>query len=310
MRATTTILLADIAGLFLILLAAVVPIMIARNAYSHGVSTGGPAGFPFIRLEFEQFSNPTVDTGQVIHITGTLNSITLKQTFILSPYVSVSTTNPFGSFDLNGFPRLYYPFYFSEESWYFKIDSNLTNPVVLAPEQKINYEIRLYPLKAGMYHIHSYFISNEGIDRIGPGATIQVNNDDNNNGSLEILPTFGEIIGFYLPLAIGAAGLIILIPVAKRNANDLGFGKIRKGIKIFFAAKSSIESIWISGLAVWLVTVAYPVLQPLETRLVSVIAVIAVIAAITAGGYIATLSKARRLQNSFAVSLSSASAVF
>lgn len=285
----------------ILILFTVVP-TIVNNAYSHGVSSGGPGGFPYIRLNNEQFSDQTVDTGHVIKIKGTLVSTILKHTFKLYPYVSVSTGQPFDSFDINGFPRLYYPFYDSEESWYFKIDSNLTNPVVLEPTQKINYEIRVYPLKAGTYHIHSYFISDEGIDRIGPGQTVQVSGN--------AMPTSGELIGFYLPLAIGAASLIVLILKARRTARNLGFGRIRRGIKIFFAVKSSIEAIWLTGLVVWVVTVAYHVLQPFETRLLSVIAMTGLIAAITVSGYITTVSKARKLQNSFAISLAIVSAIF
>jgi hypothetical protein len=276
--------------------------MIIKNAYSHGVSSGGPGGFPYVRLEFEQFSNQKVDTGQVIKITGTVKSITSKPTFVLSPYVSVDTYQPFDSFDINGFPRLYYPLRDSEESWYFKIDSNLTNPVILEPGQTINYEIRVIPLKAGMYHIHSYFLSNEGIDRVGPGQTVQV------NGSA--MPTVGEIVGFYLPLAIGATTLIFFVPRARRTANELGLGKIRKGIKIFFAVESSLEAIWLSGLVAWLVLAAYHVLQPIETRLIGVIILIAVIGAITVGGFIIAGSKNKKHQNGFAVGLASASAIF
>lgn len=283
-----------------LVLSAIIP-TIVKDAYSHGVSTGGPGGFPFIRLDFEQFSNQTVDTGQAIKITGTVESTTLKRTFMLYPYVSVSTNSPFGSFDMNGFPRLYYPFYDSEESWYFKINSNLTSPVVLEPGQKINYEIRVYPLKAGIYHIHSYFISDEGIDRVGPGQTVQV------NGSTVL--TAGEVVAFYLPFAIGAVSLVVLVLRAKRTANELGFGKIRKGIKIFFAVKSSLEAVWLSGLAVWLVLAAYHVLQPFETRLINVIAIIAIISVLTVSSYIATISKARKL-NSFAIGVAGASAIF
>jgi len=285
----------------LLILTAILP-LIAQKAYSHGVSTGGPGGFPYIRLEFEQFSNQRVETGQVIKITGAVQSITSKPTFVLSPYVSVDTDQPFDSYEVNGFPRLYYPLHDSEESWYFKIDSNLTNPVVLEPGKRIGYEIELIPLKAGVYHIHSFFLSNDGIDRVGPGQTVQV------IGST--LPTLGEILGFYLPIAIGATTLIFFVPKARRTANEQGFGKIRKGINIFFAVESSLEALWLSGLVVWLVIAAYHVLQPFETRLIEVIILIALVGAITVCGLIIAASNKRKHQNAFAIGFACTIAIF
>jgi len=241
-----------------------------------------------------------VHTGGVIIINGTLKNLTPNQEFSLSPHISIDTANPFGSFDINGFPRSYYALEDSKESWYFRMESR-PNPIILKPGEKIDYEIRLYPLKAGIYHVHSYFIRNDGHDGIARGETVQV------TGST--MTTTGEVVGFYLPLSIGAASMIILSLKARKAANELGFGRIRKGIKMYFAVKASVEVIWLSGLLVWLIMVAYSVLQPFETRLISLVLITTILAAITVSSYITTISKAK-LQNFLATITAAASAIF
>ena len=106
-----------------------------RDAYPHGV--GESFRPPSVKLDSEQFSDQTVETGGVFKISGTLVSVVSSQEFRLSPYVSVDTGNPFYPLDLNGFPRLYYPLHDSTDSWYFRIESNLPNPIVLKPGEKL-----------------------------------------------------------------------------------------------------------------------------------------------------------------------------
>ena len=157
-------------------------------------------------------------------------------------------------------------------------------------------------MKAGTYHIHSYFLGENGYDKVSSGAVVMV------SGST--MPTTGEVTQFYLPLALGAAVMALFVLKARKTAKELGSGRIRKGIRLYFAVKCSLEIVWLTGLIFWIVLVAYPIIQPFETRVASVIAMTAIIASIAVSSCIAGVSKSKKLQNAFAIGTASASAIF
>lgn len=272
------------------------------NAYGHGVQSG-PMGRP-VRVDNEQFSANQVDTGGFITITGTVRNVS-EQQFELLPYILIDRTELIES---DGTRRGQIPFYHSlltiiyppykdPASWYFKVEHSLTSPFPLQSGDQVDFEIRAYPLKSGAYHVHSYFISDEGAF-IGRGQTIVV------TGSAS--PTVGEISELYLPFAIGLAAAVVLIlraVLVSRKHN-----RAERVVRIFFAAKSSFETVWLTGILFWLATASY--LVSLEARYTLVLLTSAALASITFGGYAASTIKSRSHYLKFAVGTSIATAVF
>ncbi|GEM_PF-5971803 len=284
-------------GMMVACLLVVIPIS-ARNAYGHGI---GPIFFaPLIRIDNEQFSNQTSDTDGSFEILGTLKNradFPVK----LSPYVYVS-----GDYDIVNSLLLeaQYPMAKQEDGMYFKIAYNLTNPVILRPHESLGYQITLYPLKAGTYHVHSLFISDVH-QFIGPGQTVVV------TGSTA--PTLGEFTQLYLPLVIGVGVLVFLVTKALSLAKkkQIRMNRVEKGIRIYFALKCSLEVMWLSAILFWFALAAYSsYLFPFESRLGLVLAMAAAIAAITFGSCMASIARPKRLHVGFSVGTSVASALF
>jgi hypothetical protein len=286
-----------------ILFAQYIPIV--KDAYAHGVSSGGSGA---LRINNEQFSDNTIDKDEILVIRGTLQSIVNRE-ITLSPYVSVSTSEPFRSSELQYLLRNFYPLYNDPANWYFRIEYNVSTPIVLKPGEQVDYEIKAYPLKAGIYHIHTFLVSDDRYSYnkhlsqfVARGQTVVVTGSS--------VPTMGEITQLYLPFAIGAVTLSFLILGTRRIAKQNHLGKVRKGIRIYFAVKAAIETVWLWGILFWLAMAAYPILYPLETRLVSVLSMTAIIAAITAGSYFAAVAKSQKVQRVVAIATAGASAVF
>jgi hypothetical protein len=82
---------------------------------------------------------------------------------------------------------------------------------MLGPGETSNYEIRVQPLKEGVYHIHSYFKSGQGLSFTARGSTVAASGSDD--------VTAGEIREFYVPVAGSFAAIVVLavIIVAKRR---------------------------------------------------------------------------------------------
>jgi hypothetical protein len=205
--------------------------------------------------------------------------------------------------------RAFYPLYNDPANWYFRVEYNVTTPIVLKPGEQLNYEIRAYPLKAGTYHIHTFLVSDDRLTYnkhmaqfIARGQTVVVTGSS--------MPTIGEVTQLYLPFTIGTATLSFLIIRARKIAKENQLGKVQKGIRIYFAAKAAIETVWISGLIFWLVIAAYSILYPLETRLLTVLSMITIIAVITTGSYAAVIAKSQKVQRVVAIATAGASAAF
>lgn len=292
--------------------------IIPSVAYAHGVPSGFPTGLgTMVRLQSEQFSINTVDmdsnNGGVITITGTLQNLDTQHAVKLIPYISVQSSNPFGFSYIPILLHSYYPIYEDPSSWYFRTESNLTTPFIIHPNEEVGYQIKVYPLKAGLYHIHSFFLSdivrnNHYLDGVAAGQIVSVSGGSS-------LPTTGEIAQLYLPLAIGAAAIAFMVTKAIKITKEKGESRsnrmMRGGVRIYFAVKSSLETVWLAGLLSWLVLAAYPTLQPFaETRFVSLLTIIAIIAAITVGGYIAAIAKSRKIQSIAAIGAASATIIF
>lgn len=272
------------------------------NAYGHGVQTG-PTGRP-VRIDNEQFSTNRIDTGSVVVITGSIRNVS-EQKFELSPYILIDRTELIES---DGTPQSQIPFYYGlltviyppygdVSSWYFEVEHNLPEPLILQSGDQIDFEIRAYPLKSGIYHVHSYFISDKG-SFWGRGQTIVV--------SGYTAPTAGELTQLYLPFAIGLAASVILIPRAVSVSRKQN--RVERAVRVFFAAKSSFETVWLTGILFWLATTSYVSL--LEARYAFVLLASAALAAITFGGYAASLVKSRTRHLKFAIGTSVTTAAF
>jgi hypothetical protein len=290
------------------------------DAYAHGISTCmTPAGGCALEKNNEQYSTTVLNMNDpshgVLQITGTLRSKYYHTELRVVPYVSIGPyeSNPFGSSDLNNLLRLFYPVYNDPVSWYFRVESNLTNPIVIKPGEELNYEIKVYPLKAGTYHVHSTFVYDylsEGRYRFyqstGYGQSVTVAGPST--------PTVGEIAQLIIPFSIGAILLpltILKIRAAAGQESPPSGGnsrsKLRLGIRLYFAVKASLESVWLAGLLSWFVLVAYPAFHSIETRVIFMAGMIVIVAAIAAGGYIAAFARSIRVQTIFAIGTAVAS---
>jgi hypothetical protein len=214
-------------------------IIVTTNVYGH-VTSGLLVSRP-VRIEDEDFSAQETTVGNFVVITGKLVHLYPDKEHKLSPYILVDYSPAKDSFlaDLNRFLYDYYPLYKNPASWYFKIESNLPNPTILKPNEKRDFEIKIYPLKAGTYHVHSMFFTDIG-GYWGPGMTIIVTGSD--------APTLGEITQLYLPFIFGVASATLLSLKAR---NVMRHGIRNSIIRLYFLIKSSVETIWLSGLILW-----------------------------------------------------------
>lgn len=99
--------------------------------------------------------------------------------------------------------------YGNRADWYFTIEHATPDPLILGPGETSSYEIRVQPLKKGIYHIHSYFKSEQGLSFMARGSTINAEGPD--------AATAGEIREFYFPIAGGLAAIAVLAVMAKRR---------------------------------------------------------------------------------------------
>lgn len=272
------------------------------SAYGHALHSG-PLGHP-VRIDNEQFSTNRVDTDGFVTIKGTVVNRS-EQQFELSPYIFAQRTDVTFSGDswrgevppYEGPLRVVYPPYRDTSSWYFEVEHSLPSPLVLQSGDRVDFEIKVYPIKAGVYHIHSYFVAEKGAF-IGRGQTVVV------GGSTA--PTNGEIGQLYLPFALGVAAAAVLMPRAVSVSRKSS--RAERVARIFFAAKASFETIWLSGVLLWLSTTSY--FAPLEARYAFMLLATATLASITFGGYVASIARPRIRYMTFAVGTSAATAVF
>lgn len=273
------------------------------DAFGHGP---GPSLFSRpITVQDEQFSDNSISTTQLVIISGKVESrldkeVKLSPYIYVTPKVAIERPDDSSVIDLQAYPYLLnqiFPPYRDHSTWYFSVENSLPNPLILGPEESVPYEIKLYPRKAGMYHVHSYFVSSDGA-YLGRGQTVEVTGDS--------VPTFEEITQFYVPLAGGGAALAVLTLYSMRGVPA---GSMReKAIRICFAIKASYETTWVLGIAFWLAA-ASTYLLTLERTYVTSVALTLILAAITSGGYAAALSM-RRSQRLFAIATSAATVIF
>ncbi|MGI0020671.1 MAG: hypothetical protein ACREAY_09405, partial [Nitrososphaera sp.] len=194
MRASVANILPIATATFFVLIVSLIGVPLAiENAYGHGISLCmAPTGGCALSKNNEQYSSAYSDNkldmnddGRgVLTITGTIKNRYHDHELRLVRYVSVDArpSNPFGSFELNDLLLSYYPLYNAHASWYFKTEyDNQPNIIIIKPREEIDYEIKAYPLKAGVYHVHSSFVFdyvNDGEYRyyqsVGRGETVTV----------------------------------------------------------------------------------------------------------------------------------------
>ena len=240
-------------------------------------------------------------------MTGTLASLATER-IEMSPYIFVTLSEVI---DANGVrqevPPYYdllafiYPPYRDQSSWYFRVEHRLPSSIVLEPGERVDYEIRIYPLKAGAYHVHSFFLS-ENFPRLGIGQTIIVTGSG--------APTTGEITQLYLPLALGLASFaILMLRVMQISRKTSAHFTREKVARVYFAAKSSFETVWLAGVLFWLAS-AMPYLPAIEARCAFVLSASAALAAIIVAGYASAIIMPKTRHLAFAMATSAITAAF
>lgn len=117
---------------------------------------------------------------------------------------------------------------------------------------------------------------------LAPGQTIIVSGSGT--------ATIGEITKLYLPFIIGLTAIAILI--VKVRTMMKGDGIPKKLIRLYFSIKSSMETVWLSGLLFWLATADFISFYSVEKQTLMV-AVIALITSIIFTGYMASIGRSK-----------------
>lgn len=266
------------------------------SAYGHGTQNG-PIGAGRALIDDEQFSDAKLSTNEELLITGTIRNVRNQtQEFVPNLLVVYSSyggsdnevkslTSPYA-----GLLELFYPPYRESPTWNFRIEHSLPSPFILQPHESKEFQVRVFPLKAGYYHVHSTFVSDEG-PAVSRGASVLVTGQTS--------PTSGEIALVYVPLGLGATALIVLSILTTRRSRGLGFKE--KVVRYFFVIKSSFETLWLSGIMFWMAIALPAYLYSLEQTNAMLAAVLIGLAAITIGGYFAVITKPSTQQRIIAI---------
>ena len=168
------------------------------NAYGHSMPISGQEP---IRID-EQFSDLNIRTDETIIIVGSIRNAS-DRSYELSPsvYITPIGRNPFDSW-LDSV-------YGNRADWYFDVEHDMPDPLILGSGEMSSYEISIHPLKQGTYHVHSYVKSAQGESFMTRGYTITATGSQ--------ATTEGEIREFYLPVAGGLAIIAVLAVMAKRR---------------------------------------------------------------------------------------------
>jgi hypothetical protein len=128
------------------------------------------------------------------------------------------------------------------------------------------------------------------------------------------MPTMGEVSQLILPFSIGEVTVPLMILKARRLARNernssagAKHSRLRLGNRLYFAFKSSVETVWLAGLLFWFFFAAYPSFHSLEFRILSMVSIITVVVAITVGGYIAALARSNKDHTILAIATAAAS---
>jgi hypothetical protein len=283
-----------------ILLTSSLLLLVAGNvvdAYGHGP---GPSLTSWIiRIDNEQFSDNTFGIGELGIINGELenfNEDELRLTIKL--YVTPSQTHTADDTQLGEIPWYYqylstvYPPFRDQSVMYFRFES-MPDSVVLEPGESKPYEIKFYPLKAGVYHVHTNVVTEDG-SRIARGQTIIV---DGEGGYTE-----GEIFQLYIPVTLFLATAAIMTMILIRIIRPSGWKDIF--VRFFFVFKSSYETMLLSGVAFSLLLTPY---LPINS-LALVVGLAVALGAIIIGSYISVV--ARSHNRIIAISTSAATVIF
>jgi methane/ammonia monooxygenase subunit B len=141
-----------IVALFAIVMSTSTLVAIAQTAEGHGVQAQLQSRF--VRIQDEAFSAQTLNTGDELTVTGTLQSLVNKP---LRAWISL----------------------FSESSnagnrWEFLSRDPPGNIFDIAPQATIPYTLTARALEPGVYHVHTQLNIESVGPGLGPGQTIQV----------------------------------------------------------------------------------------------------------------------------------------
>lgn len=158
------------------------------------------------RIEDETFSKQTSTTESSFTISGTIIGLKNQENTPVEIFVRPQNLNvPYLQFfhDLVYGTSMYDG---NHADWYFKYDSDPTQISIIEGEA-LDFQITVFPLKEGKYHIHTFLPETEKQCRWGPGQTMII------SGSSEL--TSGEILGLYGPATIFpiSLGVTLLIGV-------------------------------------------------------------------------------------------------
>lgn len=157
------------------------PVTNVIQAYGHGI---GPSLIARpLGIVSEMFSTNRVTTGDFILITGEVENH-LDSPISLSPHIFASRVQSFpeGTVTTRRPPQdelldIVYPPARDQSTMLFRVTHNLSNPVIVEPGKTVSYEIKVYPLKAGTFHIHALFLSDYS-KYIGRGQTVFISGEN------------------------------------------------------------------------------------------------------------------------------------
>jgi methane/ammonia monooxygenase subunit B len=141
-----------IVALFAIVMSTSTLVAIAQTAEGHGVQAQLQSRF--VRIQDEAFSAQTLNTGDELTVTGTLQSLVNKP---LRAWISLfsESTN-------------------AGNRWEFLSRDPPGNIFDIAPQATIPYTLTARALEPGVYHVHTQLNIESVGPGLGPGQTIQV----------------------------------------------------------------------------------------------------------------------------------------
>ncbi len=173
-----------IVGIATILMASAIP-MIIQEAWGHGIQVQLQSRF--VRIVGETFSTESMQTGDVIEIKGTLESMVNRD---LRAWISVFAESA------NAGNR-----------WEFVSRDPPGNVFDIPPQGQIPYSLKIKALEPGVYHVHTQLnIASVG-PGLGPGQTVFV------DGEPIIKPlSVGNVIYQTILIAAGLAVSVVTKP--------------------------------------------------------------------------------------------------
>jgi methane/ammonia monooxygenase subunit B len=164
-----------VVALFAIVMSTSTIIAVSQTVEGHGVQAQLQSRF--VRIQDEAFSAQTLNTGQQLVVTGTLQSLVNKPLRAWLSLFSESTN--------------------AGNRWEFISREPPGNIFDIPPQGTIPYSITARALEPGVYHVHTQLNIEHVGPGLGPGQTVQV------SGQLIVKPVpYGNIV--YQVILIGA----------------------------------------------------------------------------------------------------------